>query len=454
MIDTVRVNIKAGDGGNGCVGFLREKYKPKGGPNGGDGGNGGSAYLIGDSSINTLLHLKFNSTFYVTRGGHGKGKEQTGANGSDTTIRVPVGTVVWRLHRGGDKEFITDVVDESPRLVARGGAGGWGNAHYATSTNQEPMLSQRGQSGEYIVLFLELKLLADVGLLAKPNAGKSTLISYCSAAKPKIASYPFTTVEPVLGVVKHHDRDYVMMEVPGLLEGAHEGIGLGDQFLRHAEPARVYIHLLDGMSDDPVADFRMINRELREFSPALADKPQVIAVSKVDVTEVRELRDYLAEDLREAIQRELVHSTEGGPEGTSLAPRVGAAPSMVAEEEPIFFISAATGEGVDKLLDYVVALLDSLPQTEYIWEEEVVPAAPERRRPERRPNNFYVENGVYVVESEDLERLSALADMRDYRVLLQLWREMSSLGIARRLEEAGIEPGDTIRIGRAEMEWF
>jgi GTP-binding protein len=390
---------------------------------------------VGDSSLNTLLHLKFNSTFYVARGNHGKGKDQRGANGADTTIRVPLGTVIWRMHRGGEREFITDIVDDSPRLVARGGAGGWGNAHYVSSTNQEPMLSQRGQAGEYVVLFLELKLLADVGLLAKPNAGKSTLISYCSAAKPRIADYPFTTVEPVLGVVNHHERDFVMMEVPGLLEGAHEGIGLGDQFLRHAERARVYIHLLDGLSDDPVADFRMINHELREFSPGLAEKPQVVAVSKVDVTEVRELRDYLAEDLRDAIRREQEAPSDAG-------------------ELPIFFISAATGEGINQLLDFVVEQLDTLPKVDELWEGEAVPEPALRRRPERRPNRFHVADGVYVVESEDLERLSARADMRDYRVLLQLWREMSRLGIARRLEEAGIEPGDTIRIGRTEMEWF
>ena len=247
MIDTVRLNIKAGDGGNGCVSFLREKFRPKGGPNGGDGGNGGNAFVVGDGSINTLLHLKYNSTMYVDRGGHGKGKDQRGGNGSDTYIKVPLGTVVWRMLRGGEKEFLTDVTDDTPRLVAQGGAGGWGNAHYVSPTNQEPVLSQRGERGEYVVLFLELKLLADVGLLARPNAGKSTLISRCSAAKPRIADYPFTTVEPVLGVVTTRGQDFVMMEVPGLLEGAHEGVGLGDQFLRHAERARLYVHMLDGL---------------------------------------------------------------------------------------------------------------------------------------------------------------------------------------------------------------
>ena len=437
MIDTVRVNIKAGDGGNGCVSFLREKFRPKGGPNGGDGGNGGNAYVVGDGSINTLLHLKYNSTMYVERGGHGKGKGQRGANGEDTYIKVPLGTVVWRMHRGGEKDFLTDVTDDTPRLVAQGGAGGWGNAHYVSPTNQEPILSQRGERGDYVVLFLELKLLADVGLLARPNAGKSTLISRCSAAKPRIADYPFTTVEPVLGVVTTRGQDFVMMEVPGLLEGAHDGIGLGDQFLRHAERARLYVHVLDGMSEDPVADFHMINRELQEFNPALAHKPQVIAVNKIDVTEVRDRKAELA---------------------TSLLQAAAESPVLPAgADTPVFFISAVSGEGVDPMLGRVIEMMESLPKEddeEAGAPESQAPTSPNRRRPAVEPISFYKDRGVYVIKSEQLERLSALADTRDYRVLLQLWREMTRLGIARRLEEAGIEPGDTIRIGRAEMEWF
>lgn len=437
MIDTVRVNIKAGDGGNGCVSFLREKFRPKGGPNGGDGGNGGNAYVVGDGSINTLLHLKYNSTMYVERGGHGKGKGQRGANGEDTYIKVPLGTVVWRMHRGGEKDFLTDVTDDTPRLVAQGGAGGWGNAHYVSPTNQEPILSQRGERGDYVVLFLELKLLADVGLLARPNAGKSTLISRCSAAKPRIADYPFTTVEPVLGVVTTRGQDFVMMEVPGLLEGAHDGIGLGDQFLRHAERARLYVHVLDGLSEDPVADFHMINRELQEFNPALAHKPQVIAVNKIDVTEVRDRKAELA---------------------TSLLQAAAESPVLPAgADTPVFFISAVSGEGVDPMLGRVIEMMESLPKEddeEAGAPESQAPTSPNRRRPAVEPISFYKDRGVYVIKSEQLERLSALADTRDYRVLLQLWREMTRLGIARRLEEAGIEPGDTIRIGRAEMEWF
>ncbi len=437
MIDTVRINVKAGNGGDGCISFLRLKYLPRGGPDGGDGGDGGSAYIVGDSSLNTLLHLKFNSTFYLERGTHGKGKDQRGANGKDTEIRVPLGTVVWRLHRDGSKDFMADVVSDDPVLVAKGGQGGWGNARYVSSTNQEPMLAQSGDQGDYAVLWLELKLLADVGLLAKPNAGKSTLISRCSAAKPKVADYPFTTVEPVLGVVTHGGQDFVMMEIPGLLEGAHRGIGLGHQFLRHAERARAYVHLIDGLSDDPAGDFLMLNRELREFSPMLAAKPQVVAVSKLDTTDTYELRDVIEEELRRAMVQDEAVGGAGG-------------------ETRIHFISSVSGVGVDDLLGDLVRILSDAPRDGIDaaeWEEEVaVPAASVER--ERAPLGVYLDGDVYVVESERLQRLTGRADMRDYRVMLQLWREMNRLGIARRLQEAGIEAGDTIRIGDAELEWF
>ena len=432
MIDTVRINIKAGDGGNGCVSFLRLKYQPRGGPDGGDGGNGGSAYIVGDGSINTLLHLKYNSTFYLQRGTHGKGKNQRGANGKDTEIRVPLGTVVWRMHRDGSRDFLADITSGQPALAARGGEGGWGNARFVSATNQEPMLAQSGSKGEYSVLWLELKLLADVGLLAKPNAGKSTLIARCSAARPKVADYPFTTVEPVLGAVTHGGQDFVMMEIPGLLEGAHRGIGLGHQFLRHAERARAYIHLIDGLSADPAGDFLMLNRELREFSPMLAAKPQVVAVSKLDTTDAWELRDVIEEELRRV---------------------------MEPADAPIHFISAVSGAGIDRLLGELVGILAKAPKSgwdEPGWDVDSagVNAAASRAPAARRPLGFYRDGAVYVVESERLERLAARADLRDYRVLLQLWREMTRLGIARQLEQAGITAGDTIRIGSAEMEWF
>jgi GTP-binding protein len=427
MIDTVRLNINAGSGGNGCSSFLREKYRPKGGPNGGDGGDGGSAYLFGDPSINTLLHIKFNSTIYVVHGGHGKGKNRRGANGDDKQISVPMGTVVYRMNEEGEKEYLDDITSELPRLVAVGGRGGWGNTRFATPTNQEPVLAQRGEKGEKVVLFLELKLLADVGLLAKPNAGKSTLISMCSAAKAKVADYPFTTVEPVLGVVRIGNNDFVMMEVPGLLEGAHEGIGLGHEFLRHAERARLYVHMLDGLSEDPVEDYRMINQELEQFNPEMAAKPQLVVVNKLDVTEVREYREVLTEQLLDAI----------GDKGSS-----------------VHFISAATGEGVDTLLGNIISVLGELPKEEI--DASLLPE-PMHSRPQRsagREAVWRASNGVFVVESEMMERLTAMADTRDQRVLLQLWREMRKTSLADRLIDAGIEAGDTIRFGKVELTWF
>ena len=434
MIDTVRLNIKGGNGGNGCSSFLREKYRPHGGPNGGDGGDGGNAYLVGDSSYNTLLHIKFNSTVYCEAGGHGKGKNGRGANGEDTIVHVPIGTVVRRRRKGGESEIIADIQAETKYLVSRGGRGGWGNSRFATSTNQEPLLAERGERGDSVILFLELKLLADVGLLARPNAGKSTLISMCSAAKAKVADYPFTTVEPVLGVVRVGRDDFVMMEVPGLLEGAHQGVGLGHQFLRHAERARLYVHILDGLSDDPVADYRMVNEELERFNPDLRWKPQLVVVNKLDVTEVREGRQDLEDRLKEAVR---------GPDEAAIVPSIR-------------FISAATGEGVNDLMSGIATLLAELPKE---FPQENIAVEPLERpngriRRERQHETVSVDGDVYVIESDYLERLSALADTRDQRVLLQLWREMRRSGVADQLVDAGIEAGDTIRIGRVEVEWF
>ncbi len=383
--------------------------------------------MFGDSSINTLLHIKFNSTIYVVHGGHGKGKNRRGANGDDKQISVPMGTVVYRMNEEGEKEYLDDITSEIPRLVAVGGRGGWGNTRFATPTNQEPVLAQRGEKGEKVVLFLELKLLADVGLLAKPNAGKSTLISMCSAAKAKVADYPFTTVEPVLGVVRIGNNDFVMMEVPGLLEGAHDGIGLGHEFLRHAERARLYVHMLDGLSEDPVEDYRMINQELEQFNPEMAAKPQLVVVNKLDVTEVREYQEVLTEQLLDAI----------GDKGSS-----------------VHFISAATGEGVDTLLGNIIGALAELPKEEI--DASLLPE-PMHSRPQRsagREAVWRASNGVFVVESEMMERLTAMADTRDQRVLLQLWREMRKTSLADRLIDAGIEAGDTIRFGKVELTWF
>ena len=404
-----------------------------GGPNGGDGGIGGSAYIYGDPSYNTLLHLKFNSTMYGESGAHGKGKDQRGRNGPDLYVQVPLGTQIYTQDDDGVKTLLADVIDSTPHLVAQGGQGGWGNTRYVSSTNQEPVLAQRGEKGEAKVLFLELKLLADVGLLARPNAGKSTLISRCSAAKPRIAAYPFTTVEPVLGAVSSHGKDFVMMEVPGLLEGAHKGVGLGHQFLRHAERARIYVHVIDGLEEDPVADLKMLNNELRLFSEVLSNKRQVIAVNKVDVTEVRERKEEIEFCLREALLQEW----EGPGPGAQV---------------PIMFISAVTGEGVPDLLGKLVEYLSI-----DLAETNEPATSPEPAFKPLRPaaqELVYKVGGVYKIESEELERLAAMVDLRDQRVILQLWREMTKKGLARRLADLGIEAGDTIQIGRYEVEWF
>ena len=331
------------------------------------------------------------------------------------------------MREEGEQESVDDIISVLPRLGAVGGRGGWGNDRFATATNQTPVLAQRGEKGERTILFLELKLLADVGLLAKPNAGKSTLISMCSAAKAKIADYPFTTVEPVLGVVRVGRNDFVMMEVPGLLEGAHEGIGLGHEFLRHAERARLYVHMLDGISEDPVKDYRMINEELEQFSPQMAEKPQLVVVNKLDVTEVREAQEGLTARLLEAI----------GDKGSS-----------------VHFISAATGEGVDKLLGNIIGALADLPKEELVEGPEPEPMHFRPQRSTGKESVWRGPDGVYVVESEMMERLTATANTRDQRVLLQLWREMRKTGLADRLIEAGIRAGDTIRLGNVEMAWF
>jgi GTP-binding protein len=306
--------------------------------------------------------------------------------------------------------------------------GGWGNTRFVSPTNQEPLLAQNGERGDRSILFLELKLLADVGLLACPNAGKSTLISRCSRAKPKVADYPFTTVEPVLGVVTSHGQDFVMMEVPGLLEGAHAGVGLGHQFLRHAERARVYVHILDGLADDPGEQYAMLNNELRQFSESLGGKPQVVAVNKIDVTEVREAQEEITASIQERAKEDGIDNLD------------------------VRFISAVTGEGVNELLGEVVELLAKTAQE--AAEEEVVPSPVQWGRSKRTPNRITPIVGGFAVESQELERLVAMADTRDRRVLLQLWDQMNKNGVARMLEDAGIEAGDTIRIGKAEIGWF
>jgi GTP-binding protein len=343
-----------------------------------------------------------------------------------------MGTLIWKEDEDGERYLVADICDNDPVLVAEGGKGGWGNTRFVSPTNQEPLLAQNGERGDRSILFLELKLLADVGLLACPNAGKSTLISRCSRAKPKVADYPFTTVEPVLGVVSAHGQDFVMMEVPGLLEGAHAGIGLGHQFLRHAERARVYVHILDGLADDPSEQYEMLNNELRLFSESLGGKPQVVVVNKIDVTEVRETQEEVTALIREKAKEQGIDDLD------------------------VLFMSAVTGEGVNELLGKIVELLAKTAKEAEEAEAaaDAVPEPVQWGRSKRTANRITKIVGGFAVESQELERLVAMADTRDRRVLLQLWDQMNKNGIARMLEEAGIEAGDTILIGKAEISWF
>jgi GTPase len=287
FIDEVRIRVKAGDGGNGCLAFRREKYVPRGGPSGGDGGRGGDVVLVASEDYNTLLHFRFNPEHEAKRGRHGEGSNRTGKDGETIEVPVPIGTVVYDAD-SGDK--LHDFTRHGERfIIAKGGRGGRGNARFATSTHQTPTEHEAGRPGDEKHLRLELKLLADVGLVGFPNAGKSTLISRISAARPKIADYPFTTLEPNLGVVStDDDRTFVVADIPGLIEGAHEGAGLGIQFLRHVERTRLLVHLVDvseSSGRDPMHDFHVIMEELRSFSPEMAEKPMIVAASKIDVAQ-------------------------------------------------------------------------------------------------------------------------------------------------------------------------
>jgi GTP-binding protein len=287
FIDRVKIRVQGGHGGNGVTAFRREKFVPRGGPSGGDGGRGGDVWIVADSSLNTLLHLRYNPEHIAERGRHGEGSNCSGREGEDRIVRVPVGTQIFESTTG---ELLQDLaVDGARWLAAKGGRGGFGNSHFATSTNRAPRYHQQGSEGEELELQLELKLLADVGLVGFPNAGKSTLISTISAAKPKIADYPFTTLEPHLGVVDLGDfRTFVVADIPGLIAGAHEGAGLGDRFLRHIERTKLLLHLVDVSSAsgrEPVADFQTVNRELLAYNKDLANRPQIVVATKIDALE-------------------------------------------------------------------------------------------------------------------------------------------------------------------------
>ena len=328
FIDEAKITVKAGGGGHGCIAFRREKYVPRGGPSGGDGGHGGNVYLVADIHENTLLKFRYDHTFRAERGRHGEGSNRHGRNGGDLKIKIPVGTVVHDAETG---ETLHDFTQPNERvLIARGGRGGHGNAHFASSVNRAPHKAQDGAPGEDKTLRLELKLLADVGLVGYPNAGKSTLISRISAARPKIADYPFTTLEPQLGVVSlDGDKTFVVADIPGLIEGAHHGHGLGIQFLRHIERTRLLLHLVDvsGANDrDPVDEFQAIDSELAEYNPDMAKKPKIVVATKMDAADLKKVEKLQRWSRRKKLE-------------------------MVK-------ISSVTGEGLDKLKQVVFSKLN------------------------------------------------------------------------------------------------
>lgn len=334
FIDRAKIHVRGGNGGNGVTAFRREKFVPRGGPSGGDGGRGGSVYIEATEGLNTLLHFRYNPEYEAERGGHGEGSKKHGADGQDVVVQIPVGTVVMDEVTG---EVIHDFTQAGERIrIAAGGRGGRGNAQFATSTNRAPRRHEAGRTAEERWLVLELKLIADVGLVGLPNAGKSTLISRISAARPKIADYPFTTLEPHLGVVDLGDyKSFVVADIPGLIEGAHAGAGLGDRFLRHVERTKLLLHLVDvsGLAADPIEDYRIITRELAAYSPEVADKPKIVVATKIDA-----LDD--AERLREFEQ--FCH----------------------AEGLEFLAISAATGTGLKELLYAVERRLNELAEAE------------------------------------------------------------------------------------------
>lgn len=421
FIDKARIHLKAGGGGDGAVSFRREKFVPRGGPDGGDGGRGGSVYLRATEDQNTLYGFRHQQRFKGEAGGSGSGAKKHGARGEDLVIKVPVGTLAY-----DEEGNILADLDEpgSQAEVARGGRGGLGNVHFATAVQQAPRIAQKGDPGEERWLDLELRLLADVGLVGLPNAGKSTLLSRITAAKPKIADYPFTTLVPNLGVVALDDTSFVVADIPGLIEGAHEGAGLGLEFLRHVSRTRLLVHLLDGTSEDPVRDMEVVNRELSQYSPQLAKKPQIVVFNKMDLPEARERW----EKARKAL------SSPG------LKP---------------YPISGATGEGIRELLNAATALL--MEERERAKEEgrDAEEGLAVYRLGSEPANELTVEKegNAFLVKGKAADRAVALINLDTPEGMIMLRKRLARMGIGKRLEKAGAVEGDLIRVGHVEIPW-
>ncbi len=414
FVDRARINVTAGAGGNGCVSFRREKYVPRGGPDGGDGGDGGDIVLEATSRLNALNHLRYHSTWKGKRGEHGQGSDMHGKRGEEVVIPVPVGTVV---KAGGTEEPLADLADEGARYVAaQGGKGGRGNARFATSTNRTPRFAEKGEPGEHAELDLELKLIADVGLVGVPNAGKSTLLAHVSAAKPKIGDYPFTTISPNLGVVELSDyRTFTVADIPGIIEGAAEGKGLGHAFLRHIERTRVLLYLIDPTLHDPAATLRTLEQELKQHDARLLSRPRILAFNKADLPEVRE--------------------------------RYAQRAALFADAH---LVSAVTGEGLDALLEALWAALQRYDR-EQAGVELVEPVVTEHTY--EPPFTIHRETDGFSVEGRKVVRAVRMTDFTNNEAVRHLDRTLKKMGLYRALEKMGAEEGETIHIDDVELEY-
>lgn len=430
FFDNAKIYIQAGNGGNGSAHFRREKFVPMGGPDGGDGGRGGSVYLIADQGMNTLVDYHYHPHYKAKAGTAGSGQKMHGAKGDDLYLKVPTGTVIRNADTG---ETISDLTEPDQEvMVARGGRGGLGNVHFATSTNQAPREAQRGEPGEEVTLELELKLIADVGLVGYPNAGKSTLLSVVTAARPKIADYPFTTLVPNLGVAvvgdptRGDDTSFVLADIPGLIEGAAQGVGLGHEFLRHVERTRLLLHLIDGLSEkDPWEEFEAINKELSEYSAELAARPQIIVLTKMDLSEARDKWPALRERAE-------------------------------AEGLPAMAISAATREGVQELMNRTAERLREMQieEAEQRARQAALPASGVVLRPEAE-DHFEVEEveDGFRVRGKRVERMVAMTDSESREGMERLERQFRKMGVTAALEEAGVMPGDHVHFGKVDLVW-
>ena len=420
FVDKARITVQAGKGGNGAVSFHREKYVAAGGPDGGDGGRGGSIILQVDDNMSTLMDFRYKRKYAAGSGMDGQGKRKFGKDGQDLVIRVPRGTLVRDAETN---EIMADMSSSEPFVLCRGGRGGWGNSHFATPTRQVPRFAKAGLPGESHEVILELKLLADVGLVGFPNVGKSTLLSVVTKARPKIANYHFTTLFPNLGVVWVDEGvSFVMADIPGIIEGASEGAGLGHDFLRHVDRCRLLIHVVDVSGSegrDPVADFDAINKELKRYSPELAERPQIVAANKTDVME----DPALLEALRAHVE---------------------------ALGYPLVQLSAATHQGTRELVGLAAERLSTLPPVA-VYEPEYVPKPPALDA--SAPPEIQHEDGVWLVGGPWIQRLIANVNFSDYESRMWFDRMLREAGLFRRLEEMGIADGDTVSIDGFEFDY-